>query len=169
MKADTSLLQHKIEILNKQLSMQENENANLEKCIKTKNNLIGTLEEKASEMSKKISDLQDEVLSLKFHNCRIGNLQPNITTEIEKVKNNKKEDSHGTTGTELGTAMKQYNEAVKETNHRSDGIGNSYNDHKQIEPQTSPKLSNIRKVQIVGTSNVKYLFLKYIAGTDFNM
>ena len=145
MKADTSLLQHKIEILNKQLSMQESENANLERRIETKNNLIGTLEEKASEMSKKISDLQDEVLSLKFHNCRIGNLQQNITTEIEKVKNNKKEESHGTTGTELGTAMKQYNEAVKETNLRSDEIGNINNDHKQKEPHPSPKRSNIKK------------------------
>ena len=73
MKADASLMQHKIEILNKQLSMQENEVANLGKRVDTKNNLIGALEEKIGEITKKISDLQDEVLSLKLHDCRIAN------------------------------------------------------------------------------------------------
>ena len=73
MKPDTSLLQHKIEIVNKQLSMHEHEVTSLQKRIDTKNNLIETLEEKTSEMTKRISDLQDEVLSLKLHNCRICN------------------------------------------------------------------------------------------------
>ena len=173
MKADASLMQHKIEILNKQLSMQENEVANLEKRVDTKNNLIGTLEEKISELTKKISDLQDEVLSLKLHDCRIVNQQQLITEENDQTKTKEKEDSQATTGREVSKA--QYSEVVKETNHRSDKMANKDEEHKSNIPQSAggeaPKQSNIIRVQVVGTSNTKYIHvsLKYIAGTEFDI
>ena len=169
MKADTSLLQHKIEIVNKQLSMQEHEVTSLQKRIDTKNNLIETLEEKTSEMTKRISDLQDEVLSLKLHNCRIGNQQQNTTKETnDQDKTEEKDNSQAATMRESSAVEKQYNEVVKATNHRSDETVNKNNEPK-LPREESPKRANIRKVQIVGTSNAKYLSLNYIAGTDFNM
>ena len=54
---------------------------------------------------------------------------------------------------------------VKATNHRSDETVNK-NNEPNLPREESPKRGNIRKVQIVGTSNVKYLSFNYIAGTD---
>ena len=100
--------------------MQENETASLEKGIDTKNNLIETLADKTSERTKEISGLQDEVLSLKVNNCRIGSQQQNITKENDQAKTKKKDDSQAATGSESRAAEKQYNEVDKERNHRSD-------------------------------------------------
>ena len=46
MKANALLLQHRIEILTKQLSLQENKGTAMEKRMDNKNTLISTLEEK---------------------------------------------------------------------------------------------------------------------------
>ena len=161
MKADASVLQHKVEILNKQLTMQENEVTNLEKRIDSKNNLIGQLENKTSEMMKKISDLQDEILSLKLHNCRVVDLQQDSKVENEQRK--KKEESQAEEVKGSKTPEKQYNEIVK--NHSSDESRKSNHDLKLEKSQKE----DIKRVQIVGTSNAKYLSLRYIAGSDFNL
>ena len=71
MKADALLLQHRSEIMTKQL--QQNEGEAMEKRMDNKNTLISTLEEKTGNMAKIISDLQDEVLSWKLHGCRTVN------------------------------------------------------------------------------------------------
>ena len=174
MKADASLLHHKIEIINKQFSMQENEVTNLEKRIDTKNILICTLEEKTGEMTKKIADLQDEVLSLKLHNCTAASQQQLMTKENDTARTNQKDDSQASTGKEVSkSAERQYSEIVKETNHRQEEMGSktkdSMNNTSQSPKEETRKQSNIKKVQIVGTSNTKYVSLKYIAGTEFNI
>ena len=163
MKADASVLQHKVEILNKQLAMQENEVLNLEKRIDSKNNLIEKLENKTSEMMKKISEFQDEILSLKLHNSRVADLQQD--SKVENDQRKKKEESQAEEIKDSKAHEKQYTEIVKENRHSSDESRNSSRDLKIKESQKE----DIKKVQIVGTSNAKYISLKYIAGSDFKL
>ena len=52
-------------------------------------------------------------------------------------------------------------------------MANKAEDHKSNIAQSTggeaPKRSNIKRVQVVGTSNTKYISLKYIAGTEFDI
>lgn len=52
-------------------------------------------------------------------------------------------------------------------------MGNKAKDHESNTPQSTggeaPKRNNIKRVQVVGTSNTKYVSLKYIAGSEFDI
>ena len=52
-------------------------------------------------------------------------------------------------------------------------MANKAEEHKSNIPQSAggeaPKRSNIKRVQVVGTSNIKYISLKYIAGIGFDI
>ena len=81
--ADAGLLKHQLKLAEKKNKIYEQEISSLEKRIEAKNDSIIKLETQKSDMLNKITNLEDEIMSWKLHECRAES-----EAVFEKVKGN---------------------------------------------------------------------------------
>ena len=176
LKADITLLKHRIEGLTKQMSIEESEVSALEQRLEIKNNLILDLEEKTSNLTRRISKLQEELLSYKVDNCKSDEIwNTSAFSSMEKDSSSREKDLQEIRleGDETSTKGPLYSEVVKETTQEANrnkekikSSGDNKNDPERYEPYKS---SGKKSVRIVGTSNIKYISPAYLGGAEFSI
>lgn len=172
LRTEVASMRDKLDISSKQQSAQMSDISMMEKRIHTKNDLIITLEEDISKLTKKTNDLQDEILAWKLHDCRNDNtLRTNSNAEVCSVKRMIQEPKE--VGTERSDTSRSSTETRKGNSAAESEHLESDNEPRRIQQETevdkTTRINRQRRILIIGTSNTKYLNKEYIGEKEFEV
>ena len=163
LKADISLLNHRLEGLQKQLSIQESELSALERRLEVKKQLAIYLEEKTTNMTKRVSELQDEVLSWKLSSCREDEGASSRAVSRTEKESGGKDKDHDESHSEVGVAIPDESSSREVEEETPQDSGRLKEKSKRTENKNTPKSnkstnsSQKKKVRVIGTSNIKFI------------
>ena len=174
LKADISLLNHRLEGLQKQLSIQKSELSTLERRLEVKNQLAIDLEEKTTNMKKRVSELQDGVLSWKLSSVEKIKMQVSeLCLEQKKnqvvkirtlMKVSQKLALRHLINLQVGAWKKKRRNSLAGSKRRVKPIENK----NTPKSNKSTKSSQKKKVRVVGISNIKFISPAYLGGCEFS-
>ena len=179
LQAEVGLLRHQVEVSGKKNKLFDQELSSLEKRIEAKNDYITKLEEQKCNLSEKIASLEDEIMSWKLHECReeseaaFDKAKTKRSKQTEeaskKTREGEHEDSEDSRDSQNATTEFEHNASQSQLTtadafvKQSNGKG-SIKDQR-IGSEDPKKL----KVQIVGTSNIKFISQEYIGEREFEV
>ena len=185
LETETSVWRQKLDAMTSRNDILSNESVQLEKMLSLKNEDISELENSKRELKKQIEILQSEILSLKLHESRADDtlIQTETTEALDTsvvivdgsgasqekssyskilgTDNSKKKNSTRPTTQQSNTSLRIRNADEQEnTTNNNDSSRNE---------QASSQIQSERKdkVILIGTSNVRYLSSRYIAGNSY--
>ena len=171
MEADAGLLKHQLELTERKNKIYEQEISSLEKRIEAKNDSITKLETQKSDMLNKITNLEDEIMSWKLHECRA---ESEAVFEKVKGKNHKLTEEDSICNLTRETSNKGTEESSKSQKTAREPETDDCNASPSKLSTTDDSLKQRKdpkklQVQIVGTSNIKFISPEYIGEKEFEV
>ena len=189
LQADFSSLRHQIELSNKQCNTLSAEMSSLEKRIAAKNDYITSLEEQKHKRSQKIHNLEDEIMSWKFHVCRADGEA--VFEQVRGKQAKQAEEASHTKGTDIQKSTEESHNSPDDTNEAVEAADCQREDQQTTNDDPDMHTGNVNKtvhnksvlsaqknastastkltVQMVGTSNIKFISQEYIGESDFSV
>ena len=183
LQTETSVWRQKLDAMTSRNDILGNESVRLEKMLSLKNEDISELENSKRELKKQIESLQSDVLSLKLHESRADDalIQAEIPETLDTsvvIVDDKGASSGKVSYSEILTSDANKNKTrpsviqpnsspqSENRNDRENAL-NSNDGRRNEQTNNMPLTERKDKVILIGTSNVRYLSSRYIAGNSY--
>ena len=188
LQADISSLRHQIDLFNKECNTLSAELSSLEKRIAAKNDYIRSLEQQKHKRSQKIHNSEDEITSWKLHACRA---EGEVVFARVRGKQVKQAEASHTKGTDIQKSTEESHNSPDDTNEVVEAADSQREDQQTPNDDPDMHTGNVNKtvhnksvlsaqknasteskkltVQMIGTSNIKFISPGYIGESDFSV